>query len=162
MTKRAAFTRTMSRILDEDESTVLLLGDIGVYGFRDAATKHPARCLNIGICEQASVGVAAGLAMSGMYPVFSTISSFLLRRAYEFLYLDFGIQRLAGLFVGVGGRNEYAKLGPTHLCPEDSKLSGLIPGMKFYAPVDDGDVERVIAHAITNRELAYVRLEETT
>lgn len=161
MTKRAAFTKTVTRLLGEDESLCLLLGDIGTWGFRPAFEKYPSRCINIGICEGASVSVAAGLAISGLYPIYSTISAFLLRRAFEFLYLDFGIQRLSGLFVGIGGRNEYAKLGPTHCCEHESKLVGCIPGMQYYAPTTDENVGQVISKAVSNRELAYISLEET-
>ena len=156
MTKRAAFAKTITRLLGEDEHLILLLGDIGVYSFRD----HPTRCSNIGISEQASVGVAAGLAMGGYYPIFSTIESFLLRRAYEFLRLDFGEQRLPGLFVGIGGAREYAKLGPTHLCPEGKVLVHHIPDMRFYSPEDDEDTAETLAGVIRRRELAYIRLEE--
>jgi transketolase len=161
MTLRAAFTRTMSRILDEDESVVLGLGDIGVYGFKPAFEKHPTRVYNFGVAECGSIGLCAGLAMSGLYPVYSTISAFLLRRAYEFLRLDFGEQQLPGLFVGIGGRNEYAKLGPTHCCDEEFQLVNMIPRMRYYSPSDDDDAAFAITLAIANRELAYVRLEET-
>lgn len=158
MTKRAAFTKTVTRLLGEDESLVLLLGDIGCYSFREAFEKYPTRCINIGIAEQCSVGIAAGLAASGMYPIFSTITSFLLRRAYEFIRVDFCEQNLSGLFVGIGGQREYWKLGPTHMCREEGILAsaaGLIPSFP-----NESDVEPIIELAVSNRELAYISLEE--
>lgn len=161
MTLRSAFVATVSRLLDEDESVVLLLGDISVYAFREAFERHPKRCINIGVCEQASVGIAAGLAASGLYPIYHTISSFLVRRAYEFIYLDFGTQRLPGLFVGVGGANEYAKLGPTHLVPEERHLMHRVPRMSFLAPDDEEEVERDVRSAVHHRALTYISLEES-
>ena len=134
MNKRAQFAATMEALLDERMDVTVLLGDIGVHSFRHAFGKHPSRCINIGICEGASVSLAAGLSASGLYPVFSTIESFLLRRAFEQLFLDFGIQKLPGLFVGIGGANEYAKLGPTHQCEHGLRLAREIPGMQIYQP----------------------------
>ena len=57
----------------EDERLVLMLGDIGVFGFRNAFAVYPDRTYNIGICEQAMVGVASGMAMEGFIPVLHSI-----------------------------------------------------------------------------------------
>jgi transketolase len=154
--------------MDEDESVVLLLGDIGVYAFRDTFARHPKRCYNLGVCEQASVGLAAGLAMSGLYPIYHTISAFLVRRAYEFIRLDFGEQYLAGLFVGVGGSQEYKKLGPTHCCSEHLGLMSAVPGMRCIEPsrstsqIDDAELlaKHFLERAVRERMLMYMNLEE--
>ena len=44
-----------------DERIVTILGDIGVFGFRNAFAQFPERILNIGICEQAFTSLSAGL-----------------------------------------------------------------------------------------------------
>lgn len=160
MTLRSAFVATVTRLLDEDESVVLMLGDISVYAFREAFARHPTRCFNMGVCEQASVGMAAGLAASGLYPIYHTISSFLCRRAYEQIYLDFGVQRLPGLFVGVGGAHEYVKLGPTHCAEDERTLMKCVHGMAYLASDDEEEVERDLRSAVYHRALAYIRLEE--
>src|SRR5262245_59166344 len=122
MSLRSAFIQTVSHLMDGDDNLVLLLGDISVYAFRDVFEKHPTRCYNIGICEQASISLAAGLAIEGFYPIYHTIDAFMMRRAYEQLRLDFGEQRLPGLFVSVGGSMDYAALGPTHQCAESVSM----------------------------------------
>lgn len=160
MSKRSAFVSVVDSAMKSDPLIVLLLGDISIYSFRETFKKYPLKALNLGIAEQASIGVAAGLSMSGLYPIYSTISAFLVRRAYEFLKLDFGEQQLSGLFVGIGGANEYAKLGPTHQCAEEKALVHHIHNMRFYDPCDDEDTADTIAGVIRRRELAYVRLEE--
>lgn len=161
MSLRAQFVASVTKLMEEDEKIVLVLGDISVFAFRDAFTRWPERCINIGICEQASVGFCAGLAMAGYYPVFHTIDSFMVRRAYEFIYVDFGIQRLAGMFVSVGGSRDYAPLGPTHMCEGGLGMMLQVKGMRVAMPGDDKDVDGVIMGAISDRALAYVRLEES-
>lgn len=161
MSKRAAFVSIVSSLLEIDDRAVLLLGDISVWAFRHAAERHPKRVINIGVCEQAMVSFGAGLALAGFYPVIHTIDSFLVRRAYEQIRLDFGEQRLPGLFVTVGGSSDYAKLGPTHMAPEAPVLMRQIPNLRQYHPFTEQRVAESIEFAVKNRELAYVRIEES-
>ena len=161
MTLRSAFADTMLRLMEEDETVIVLLGDIGVWAFREHARRWPTRVINAGVAECGMVGMAAGLAMSGLYPVVSTISSFLVRRAYEFIRLDFGEQNLPGLFVGVGGEKEYAKLGPTHMCDEEFCLMDEIPRMALtYFKPQESQVDEWIRAAVGGRTLSYMSLEE--
>lgn len=157
---RPAFIASMERLLDWDDEVVLVLGDISSWAFRHAAAKHPKRVLNLGVTEQGSVSFCAGLAMSGMFPVFHTIDSFL-RRCYEQVYLDFGIQKVPGLFITVGGSADYAKLGPTHMAGELPLLMAQVPGMHIRMPVTPGTVDLAICNAARCRQLAYIRLEES-
>lgn len=162
MSQRQSFVETVTRLMETDEKLVLLLGDISIWAFREAFEKYPTRCYNLGVTEQASVGLAAGLAMSGFYPIYHTIDSFMVRRAYEFIRLDFGEQKLKGLFVSVGADDDYRKLGPTHMCPEGPLLMSQIPGMDVHRPpvnFVEFYIGRMI-RAIYDRDLAYIRLNE--
>ena len=40
---RKQFVKSIENILEQDEETVLLLGDIGVFGFRNSFNKYPKR-----------------------------------------------------------------------------------------------------------------------
>jgi transketolase len=116
---RKQFVQTVERLLSEDEKIVLLLGDIGVFGFRNSFQKHPKRVYNIGILEQSTVSLAAGMSMTGLIPVVHTITPFVVERCVEQLKNDFCYQKLGGNFISVGGSYDYAALGCTHHCPAD-------------------------------------------
>ena len=92
---------TMSKTLEKNKETVLLLGDIGVHGFRHAKKKFPNRVYNIGILEQTTVSLAAGLKIAGFTPTVHTIAPFLIERAYEQIKVDFCYQGLGGNLVTV-------------------------------------------------------------
>jgi transketolase len=160
MTQRQQFATTMLDIMEQDERVCVLLGDIGVWAFREHMARWPLRCVNVGVSEQAMVGMAAGLACAGLYPVVHTIDSFLVRRAYEFIRLDFGEQGLPGLFVSVGHDRDYAALGPSHWCPEGYEMMERVPGMEVSECYADFRVDYVIKNAVESRKLAYLRLRE--
>src|SRR3989338_1343239 len=109
---RKQFVKTVESILAQDEKAMLLLGDIGVFGFKKAFELFSERVLNIGILEQSTIGLAAGLSMQGFIPIVHTIAPFLVERSIEQLKDDFCYQKLGGNFVSV--RSSYANGKPTY------------------------------------------------
>ena len=160
MSMRAQFVKTMTSLLDVDPSLVLLLGDIGVHGFRDVFSAHPARAYNIGILEQATVGVAAGMSKSGLVPVVHTIAPFLVERAYEQIKVDFGYQGLRGNFVSVGASYDYAALGGTHHCPGDVSVLLAIPEIDILIPGTAQEFDVLFRENYKNDKASYFRLSE--
>ena len=159
---RKQLAKTVGELLDQDPRTALLLGDIGVFGFRYSFRSHPDRVYNLGILEQSIVGTAAGLAISGMIPIAHTIAPFLVERAYEQLKIDFGYQALGGNFVGVGGSYDYAALGSTHHCPADVGVLKLIPGMEIVVPGTAQEFDQIFRSAYDDGNPTYFRLSETS
>ena len=93
-TMRAAFGRTASALVDEDPLAAIVLAEISTEYFDDVAARHPHRVVNVGIMEQAQVGVAAGFAMEGFHPIVHTLSPFMAERPYEQLKVDVGYGRV--------------------------------------------------------------------
>lgn len=159
---RNQFVRSTLKILDSDPSSVLLLGDIGVFGFREAFARHPDRVYNTGILEQATIGMAAGMALAGMNPLVHTIAPFLVERAYEQLKIDFGYQKLRGTFVSVGGSYDYSGLGCTHHCPGDVNLIENIDGFSIFVPGHPKELESIFVQTSGWNASRYIRLSETS
>ena len=157
---RKQFVRTLLDVMEKDDRVVLLLGDIGVHAFREAFERFPTRTFNIGILEQASVGLAAGLAIEGLVPVFHTIAPFMVERALEQLKVDFGYQGLGGNFVSVGASYDYAGLGATHHCPGDVQILKTIPGTQIFVPGHPLEFDNHFRTNYANGKLNYYRLSE--
>jgi transketolase len=155
--KKQFFT-TVENILEKNEKAVLLLGDIGVFGFSNALQKYPDRAYNIGILEQSTVGLAAGLALTGFIPIVHTIAPFLVERSYEQIKLDFGYQELGGNFISVGGSYDYAALGCTHHCPADVAILKKIPGMEIVIPGTAKEFDLLFNEVYANGHPTYFRL----
>lgn len=157
---RKTFVSAVLKLMEHHPNIVLLLGDIGVHGFREAFERYPKQVFNIGILEQSTVSLAAGWALKGYTPIVHTIAPFLVERAYEQLKIDFGYQELPGIFVGVGGSYDYASLGCTHHCPADVALMENIPGFTVYTPGNSPELESALQRAYMRRNAAYIRLSE--
>lgn len=134
MNSRSQFSRTVIELMAQDERIVVLLGDIGVFAFKEAFEKYPTRCYNMGICEQSLVGMAAGLAMAGFIPIVHTIEPFLVDRAFEQIKIDFGYQELKGNIVGVDVSETASNLGYTHQCPYALSHMKDVQGMSVFEP----------------------------
>ena len=157
---RREFCESASEIVRNNENAALLLGDIGVFGFRQVLNEFPLRAINIGILEQSMVGVAAGLSLAGFTPIVHTIAPFMVERALEQIKIDFGYQRLAGNFVSVGASFDYAALGCTHHCPADISILSDIPGTNLFIPGTAGEFEHLFRSNWNNGKLNYFRLSE--
>ena len=131
---RQQFSKTVIELMGKDERIVVLLGDIGIFAFKEAFEKHPTRTFNIGICEQSMVGMAAGLSMAGFIPIVHTIEPFLVDRAFEQIKIDFGYQELKGNIVGVDVSETASNLGYTHQCPYALSHMTDVQGMQVFNP----------------------------
>ena len=157
---RKQFTKSLQEILYSNEKTCLLLGDIGVFGFRNELKNLPKRVYNIGILEQATIGVAAGMAKTGLIPFVHTIAPFMVERAFEQLKVDFGYQTLNGNFISVGASYDYASLGCTHHCPGDIGCLLNIPNMQIVCPGSSSEFDSLLKESYDNGSPTYFRLSE--
>ena len=160
MSMRKQFVKTVDLLLKRDESLVLLLGDIGVFGFQKAFQVFPNRVYNIGILEPATISLASGLAKNKLIPIVHTIAPFLVERSFEQLKIDFGYQRLGGNFVSVGASYDYASLGCTHHCPGDVGVLQNIPGMEIVTPGTATEFDILLQQSYSNGNPTYFRLSE--
>lgn len=149
-------------LIANDPKVALLLGDIGVFAFRDALENHPKRVFNLGILEQSMIGIAAGMAKSNFFPIVHTIAPFLVERAHEQLKIDFGYQGLPGNFVSVGASADYTSLGGTHHAPADVETLLGVPGFQICLPGHPLEFESQIRNYYRNSSPTYYRISEST
>ena len=157
---RKIFANVATQLIENEPHSALLLGDIGVYGFRDVLARYPQRVFNIGILEQSMISLGAGLASEGIIPIIHTIAPFMVERAYEQIKIDFGYQNLPGNLVSVGASFDYTKLGCTHHCPADINLMSNIPGVNIFIPGHSDEFQYQFKDNWDNGSLNYFRLSE--
>jgi len=143
----------------QDSRYYLLVGDMGFGAIDQLKNEFPDRVINCGVMEQGTVGIAAGMGMSGLIPIFYTIVNFLAFRAIEQVRNDVVLQKLNVKFIGTGANNYFKFLGPSHCCDQDDvKIMELIK-MKVYNPYSDGrEFSEVIDEWITDNKAGYLRV----
>ena len=140
---RKQFARSLVQMAERDARVMLISGDVGGALFDEFVEKFPRRFINVGLCEQSMVGVAAGLALSGWRPVVYTITPFLIERAFEQVKLDVAQQQAA---VGLVGYADYPTYGPSHAELDGPKLMELLPSINSVFPKDVAEVEQFMAN----------------
>ncbi len=142
-----------------DDRLYLLVGDMGFGAIDRLKSEFPDRVINCGIMEQASVGIAAGMAMAGLRPIYYSIVNFLAFRALEQVRNDVLLQGLNVKFIATGAENYFRFLGPSHCCGKDDiKIMELI-GMKVYDPYQyEGDFQTLVNNWIKADQSGYIRV----
>ena len=95
---RKAFPKVTEKLMKKNKKIFCLLGDIGVFSFRDIFKNHKNRILNMSTMEQSMIGFAAGLSKIGFIPIIHTIAPFLVLRALDQIKIDFVAQEIRFLF----------------------------------------------------------------
>ena len=158
---RNRFAETLARVAREDPRIYIVVADISPAGpIAEFRTQFPERFINVGVAEQAMIGVCAGLALRGMRPFAYTIATFALYRPFEFIRDDLAYQNLPVTIVGIGGGVVYSSLGSTHHAQEDIAIASAIPNMSVIAPCDP-DETKAATEFVTARDgggPVYLRL----
>ena len=155
---RESYGNALAELGAEHKEVVVLDADLA------AATKtgvfkkaFPERFIDCGIAESNMMGVAAGLATTGLVPFASSFAMFAAGRAFEQVRNSIGYPHLnvkigathAGISVGEDGA--------THQCNEDIALMRTIPGMVVISPADDVEAKAAVKAAYEHQGPVYLR-----
>jgi transketolase len=155
---RNAFAEELTRLGAENPAVVMLSGDIGNRLFDKFRAAHPSRFFNCGVAEQNMMGVAAGMAMSGLRPVAYTITPFVTSRCIEQIRTDVCYHEAPVTIVAVGAGLSYAGLGPTHHSCEDVAFLRSMPNMVVICPGDAFEVRAALRAVMLQDKPAYIRM----
>ena len=155
---RNAFADVLTTLAAEDPRLVLLSGDIGNKLFDNFKAVDPLRFYNCGVAEANMMGVAAGMALSGLRPVVYTITPFTTTRCYEQIRVDVCYHQAPVIIVGTGSGLSYAELGPTHHSLEDMAILRALPGMCVLAPCDATELSLMLRAALKQDRPVYIRI----
>lgn len=98
--------------------------------------EFPDRFFSLGIAEQNCVGVAAGMALSGKIPVFSTYGVFAALRTTDQIRISLCYNNVHAI---IGGAHAGISVGPdgaTHQALEDIAIMRALPNMTVLSPCD--------------------------
>jgi 1-deoxy-D-xylulose-5-phosphate synthase len=135
----SVFASTVDEILSHDEETVAITAAMpGGTGLQAFMSDYPKRIIDVGICEQHAVTMAAGLATQGIVPIVAIYSTFL-QRGFDQVLHDVAVQDLSVVFAmdraGIVGDD-----GRTHQGLYDIAYLRSLPGFTLMAPKDEAEL----------------------
>lgn len=155
---RNTFAKEVTNLAKTDKRVVLLSGDIGNKLFDEFKEVDARRFYNCGVAEANMMGVAAGMALSGLRPIVYTITPFTTTRCFEQIRVDVCYHQAPVIIVGTGSGLSYAELGPTHHSLEDLAILRTLPGMIVLAPCDANELQCALREALQQNHPVYIRI----
>ena len=154
-TMRQTFAAVTNDLLATNRQTAVAIADIGARDFDPSD-----RVVNLGIREQALIGVTAGMALSGLRPIAHSYAPFLIERPFEQIKIDLTHQDLGAILVSIGASFDAAAEGRTHQAPGDVALMATLPGWTIHVPGHPDEVASVLKESVANNDRVYIRLAE--
>lgn len=155
---RGVFLEKLHSKMKVDPSLFFLTADMGINLVEKFEEDFPDRYLNVGIAEQNLIGVAAGLAESGMRPYVYTISNFLIHRCFEQIRNDVVLHDLPVTLIGTSTGYDNGPLGPTHHMLDDWGVISNLPGIEIYAPFNKSSAIEIFDLVYESQQPSYVRI----
>lgn len=156
---RAGFGEGVRSAARDNKTVVGLGADITAsVGMNLFAEEFPNRFYSLGIAEQNAVAVAAGLALTGLTPVFSTYSVFATMRAADQIRVSVCYNNLHVVIGGAHAGISVGADGATHQALEDIAVMRVLPNMVVLSPCDATQAEKATIYAINNcKNPVYIR-----
>ncbi len=129
-------------------------------GLSAMSSRWPERVIDVGLCEQHAVTLAAGMAMGGLRPVVAIYSTFL-QRALDQIILDVALHDQPVVFVldraGITGPD-----GASHHGMFDLSYLRLVPGISIAAPASPEELCRALEAALKSDRPVAIRFPKAT
>lgn len=125
---------------------------------KDFMKKYPARSFSVGIAEQNMIGVAAGLAATGLKVFANSFAVFLTNRAYDQIRLSVCYNDLPVKMIGSHGGVTVGPDGGSAQSLEDIAIMRVLPGMNVIVPADANEAYRATEALYKLYKPSYMRL----
>jgi transketolase len=134
---RLAFGQALLEIGAREPRSVVVSADTqDLLGIRPFIERHAERFVEVGIAEQNAIGIAAGLATTGLRPYVCGYAPFLTARSMEQLRNDVAYARQRVVIGAAASGITLGVAGGTHHALEDLALMRSFPNMTVIVPAD--------------------------
>jgi transketolase len=152
------FSSTLQKLAAEDKDILAVTSDSRGSGkLVPFAQKYPKQIIEVGIAEQALVGVAAGLASTGKKTFAVSPACFLTARSFEQIKNDVAYSDNPVKLIGISAGVSYGVLGSTHHSLHDYAALRAVNNLTIVAPADNFETEQAILQASQSNQPFYLR-----
>lgn len=156
---RDEYGQALVRLGEQNPAVVVLSADLaGSVKCDQFGRRFPERYFEVGIAEQNMVGIAAGLATTGLVPVVNSFAVFAVCRAFDQIRTSVAQPGLNVKIVGSYSGLLVSKGGATHTAVEDIGVMRALPGVTIIAPGDAEEAAQVTEALAEIAGPVYLRL----
>jgi transketolase len=155
---RKEFSKTVEALSKTKPELIFLTGDLGFMALENVREAMGARFVNVGVCEQHMISMAAAMAHEGLQVICYSIAPFAVFRPAEQIRLDVCLHRKNVKIVGNGGGYGYGIMGATHHAIEDIAVMSAFQHIHCYIPFCNEDVKGAVETMLSHENPAYLRL----
>jgi transketolase len=152
---RKAFGETIVELAEKDENIILISGDVE-HEMEIFKKKFPERYINIGLCEQSMITIAASMALEGLRPFVYSITPFLIERPFEQIKIDIDEHNLPVILIGYA---DYPTHGPTHRPLNAEKLVSIFKNIQGYFPKSSEETKKFILDSYNSKKPAIISMK---
>lgn len=155
---RTTIIERLRELAKQDDRIALITGDSGYSVVEPFIEKYPERCFNMGINEQATASIAAGIALEGFKVYVYGIGNFPTIRCLEQIRNDICYHNADVTILATGGGFSYGQLGMSHHATEEVAAMRPFENMRIYMPADPAEAVAALDDAYASCGPAYIRL----
>lgn len=155
---RTVLSNKITQSAVDNPKFVALTGDHGYALFDEIRKTRPEQFLNVGMIEQAMIGLAAGLTQVGHQTLVYGLASFIPMRVIEQIKLDVCYSKLPVKIIGDGAGVVYSVLGCSHHCAEDVSCLRSLPHIEIYSPGDPEELRICYDESMAYEGPTYLRV----
>ena len=134
---RLSFGLAVTELAQRDDRVVAIGSDtLDLIGLRSLQKQYPNRVVDVGIAEQNAMGIASGLATTGMHPYLCGYAPFITARSMEQIRNDVAYAKQRVVIGGACSGISLAVSGGTHHAVEDIALMRSLPNMTVIVVAD--------------------------
>ncbi len=156
---RLAFGQALLELGASEPLTVVISADTqDLLGIRGYIERYRERFIELGIAEQNAIGVASGLATTGMRPYVCAYAPFITARSMEQVRNDVAYANQRVVIGGAASGISLGVAGGTHHAIEDLALMRSFPNMNVIVPADVDEAYRATLATHDVDGPVYIRL----
>lgn len=156
---RATYGLAIMELAKLENNLIVVTSDTSTSaGLERFKRKYPERYFDIGIAEQNTLGVSAGLANEGFITFVSTFAPFQSMRCLEQIKVNLAYMQIPLKIVGIASGVNLGHLGYTHCCIEDLGVLRSLPNLTIVSPADSLETAKAVYSSSLLKKPVYLRL----
>jgi transketolase len=156
---RLAYGQALLTLATRESRTVVVSADTqDLLGIRTYIERHRDRFIELGIAEQNAIGVASGLATTGMRPYVCAYAPFISARSMEQVRNDVAYANQRVVIGAAASGVSLGVAGGTHHSLEDLAVMRSFPNMNVIVPADVNEAYKATLATLDIDGPVYLRL----